>query len=164
MDTLLPWQQRHVLIALLFEVVGTSYLVQRSIEATAISDMLVCYCQWSNDLGFIRLSGKRGKRGKNEENEEKEENEENEENPILWYALVWYVVSNLWYALVWYVVTDTLLSWQQRHVLIALLFEAVGTSYLVQRSTEATAICGMICCYGHLATMETEACACSFTI
>ena len=41
MDTLLPWQQKHVLIALLFEVVGTSFLVQRSIEATAICGMIV---------------------------------------------------------------------------------------------------------------------------
>ena len=53
----------------------------------------------------------------------------------------------------------TLLPLQQKHVLIALLFEVVGTSYLVQRSIEATAICGMICCYGHLVTMATEACA-----
>ena len=66
--------------------------------------------------------------------------------------------------MVWFVVMDTLLPWQQKHVLIALLFEVVGTSYLVQRSIEATAICGMICCYGHLVTMATEACAYSFTV
>ena len=48
-------------------------------------------------------------------------------------------------------------------MLIALLFEVVGTSYLVQRSIEATAICGVICCYGHLFTMVTGACAYSFT-
>ena len=63
-----------------------------------------------------------------------------------------------------YLVMDTLLPWQQRHVLIALLFEVVGTSYLVQRSIEATATCGMICCYGPLVTMATEECAYSFTV
>ena len=42
-------------------------------------------------------------------------------------------------------------------------FEVVRTPYLVQRSIEATAICGMICCYGHLVTMATEACAYNFT-
>ena len=46
---------------------------------------------------------------------------------------------------------------------MALLFEGVEMSYLVQRSIGATAICGMICCYGHLVTMATEACAYSFT-
>ena len=54
---------------------------------------------------------------------------------------------------------DTLLPWQQRHVLIALLFEVVGTLYLVQISMEAT---GMICCYEHFVTMAAEACAYSF--
>ena len=44
-----------------------------------------------------------------------------------------------------------------------LLFEVVVTSYLVQRSIQATAICGMIFCYGHLVTMATEACPDNFT-
>ena len=41
---LVTLQQKHMhIIAVPFEVVGTSYLVQRSIEATAICGMICCY-------------------------------------------------------------------------------------------------------------------------
>ena len=61
------------------------------------------------------------------------------------------------------VAIDTLLLWQQRHVLITSQFEVVGISYLVPRSNWVIAIYGVICCYGHLVTMATESCSDNFT-
>ena len=52
---------------------------------------------------------------------------------------------------------DTLLPWQQKQVLIALLLEGIRTSHLVYTFLEATAISGITCCYGYLVTMATEA-------
>ena len=48
---------------------------------------------------------------------------------------------------------DTLLPWQQKQVLITLLFEGIRTSYLVHTFLEATAISGITCCYGYLVTI-----------
>ena len=50
---------------------------------------------------------------------------------------------------------DALLLWQQRHVLIILLFEDIKTSSLVHRLHEATETHGVTCCYGNLVTMAT---------
>ena len=44
---------------------------------------------------------------------------------------------------------DTMLSWQQKHVLVTLLFEGIGTLSLVHIHFEATAIPDIICSYGH---------------
>ena len=41
MDTMLPWQQKQVLITLLLEGTRTSYLVYTFLEATAISGITV---------------------------------------------------------------------------------------------------------------------------
>ena len=38
MDTLLPWQQKQVLITLQFEGIRTSYLVHSFLETTATDD------------------------------------------------------------------------------------------------------------------------------
>ena len=54
---------------------------------------------------------------------------------------------------------DALLLWQQKQVLVTLLFEGIRTSYLVHIFLEATSISGIICCHGHLVTMATEASA-----
>ena len=43
MDILLPWQQKHALITLLFEGIGTSYLLHTFLEATAISGISCCH-------------------------------------------------------------------------------------------------------------------------
>ena len=43
MDILLPWQQKHALITLLFEGIKTSYLLHRFLEATAISSISCFY-------------------------------------------------------------------------------------------------------------------------
>ena len=43
METLLPWQKRHVFITLLFEGLWSPYLVHRSLETTAIHLMTGCY-------------------------------------------------------------------------------------------------------------------------
>ena len=52
---------------------------------------------------------------------------------------------------------DTLLPWQQKQVLITLLFEGIRTSYLVHTFLEGTEISGISCCYGYFVTMATEA-------
>ena len=51
---------------------------------------------------------------------------------------------------------DTLLLWPNMFVPITLLFEGVGTLYLVRRSFKATTICGMFCHYGHVVNMATD--------
>ena len=43
MDTLLPWQQKHALITLLFEGIRTSYLVHIFLAETAISGIICCF-------------------------------------------------------------------------------------------------------------------------
>ena len=43
MDTLLPCQQKQVLITLLFEGIRTSFLVHTFLKATAISGIPCCY-------------------------------------------------------------------------------------------------------------------------
>ena len=43
MDILLPWQQKHALMTLLFEGIRTSYLLHKFLEATAISGIHCCY-------------------------------------------------------------------------------------------------------------------------
>ena len=43
MDILLPWQQKHAPITLLFEGIRTSYLLHTFLEATAISGVTCCY-------------------------------------------------------------------------------------------------------------------------
>ena len=43
MDTLLPCQQKQVLITLLFEDIRTSFLVHTFLKATAISGIPCCY-------------------------------------------------------------------------------------------------------------------------
>ena len=43
MDILLPWQQKHALITLLFEGIRTSYLLHIFLEATAISGISCFY-------------------------------------------------------------------------------------------------------------------------
>ena len=52
---------------------------------------------------------------------------------------------------------DILLPWQQKHALITLLFEGIGTLLLVHIFLEPTAVSGITCCYGYLVTMATEA-------
>ena len=52
---------------------------------------------------------------------------------------------------------NTLLPWQQKHVLITLLLEGIRILYLLHAFLEATAIIGITCCYGYLVTMATEA-------
>ena len=42
LDILLPWQQKHPLITLLFEGIRTSYLLDTFLEATAISGISCC--------------------------------------------------------------------------------------------------------------------------
>ena len=51
---------------------------------------------------------------------------------------------------------DTLLPWQQKQVLITLLFEHIRASYLVYTLREATAISGITCCYGYLVTWQQK--------
>ena len=43
MDTLLPWQQKQVLITLLLEGIRTSYLMHTFLEVTAISGISCCH-------------------------------------------------------------------------------------------------------------------------
>ena len=43
MVILLPWQQKHALITLLFEGIRTSYLLHTVLEAKAISGITCCY-------------------------------------------------------------------------------------------------------------------------
>ena len=52
---------------------------------------------------------------------------------------------------------DTLLPLQQKQVLITLLFEGIGTLFLVHTFLEPTAVSGVTCCYGYLVAMATEA-------
>ena len=51
-------------------------------------------------------------------------------------------------SLVFLVAMDTLLSWQQKQVLITLLFEGIQTSYLVQMFLEALVISGIFVAMG----------------
>ena len=51
---------------------------------------------------------------------------------------------------------EILLPCQQKHTVVALLFEGIQTSNLLELSTEATAINNVTCNYGNLVSMATE--------
>ena len=51
--------------------------------------------------------------------------------------------------MVFFVAMNTMLPWQQKHVLVTILFEGIETLSLVHIHFEAPAIPGIICCYGH---------------
>ena len=67
-------------------------------------------------------------------------------------------------SITWFVAMKTLLPWQQRHVLITLLFKGKWASYLVHRSLEATATHALTCWHGNPVTMATETYLCSFAV
>ena len=57
-----------------------------------------------------------------------------------------------------------LLSWQQKHTVLAFLSEGIQTSDFVELSTETTAINNVTCNYGNLASMATEIYLHSFAV
>ena len=40
---------------------------------------------------------------------------------------------------------------------MTLLFKGTGNSFFVHTFSEATALCRIVCCYGHLVTIATKA-------
>ena len=127
MDTLLPSKQKQVPITLLFEGIRTSYFVQ----VTAISGITCCYgylVTMTTKTGAYNIAV-----GKYQ--------------GFIFGVHIPCGSSNLWY---------NLLPWQQKQVLITLLFEGIRTLYLVHAFLEATAVSGIACCYGYLVTMATK--------
>ena len=65
---------------------------------------------------------------------------------------------------IWFFAMETLLPWQQGHMLISLLFEGKWTSHLVHRSLEATATHALTCSHGNPVTMATETYLLNFAV
>ena len=57
-----------------------------------------------------------------------------------------------------------MLPWQQKHVLVTLLFEGIRTFSLVHIHFEATAIPDISVANGYNVTMATEACTCGIAV
>ena len=136
MDILLPWQQKHALITLLFGGIRTSYLLHTFLEATAISGINCFY-------GYIVTMTTKASA----------------------YSIAFHNIFHIWcthsfrqqQSLVLPIAMNTLLSWQQKQVLITLLFEGIQISYLVQMFLEVFVISFTFCCYEYNVTMATEA-------
>ena len=136
MDTLLSWQQKQMLITLLFEGTQTLYLVQMFLEVLVISGISCCYghnVTMVTEACTCNIAVWRYR------------------NFIFGIHTFW-GNSNSWYNLLLWT-----LSYQQ--VLITLLFEGTRTSFFVHTFFEETAICRIVCCYGHLVPIATKACA-----